>query len=172
VKRTATLVPPLAAAYVCCLYLCFSVTFAQADTATRSKILLSVAPLPAVATPSTGAPTVAWSTGNGSPGVVTVDSGGSTEAFFAWGTEGSSSAPWLSAKRRYVFRLYSIAPRRQLLARLRLSKTASLEVVGTPQSPAMTSSIENRLLQLLPFGFVAGLVSLFLMYVREVRNNA
>ena len=115
---------------------------------------------------------MSWSTGNGSPGIVTVDSGGSKEAFFAWATEGSSSAPWLSANQAYVFRLYSVAPRRRLLARLRVDKTTSLEIVGLPQAPTMTSLVENRLLQLLPFGFAAALALLATMYVRELRNDA
>lgn len=171
VSRKTTL--SLYAAICCCcmcMYIAPDTCLAQPDT--HLGILLSVTPLPTAANPSTGTPQVTWSTGNGSPGIVTVNSGGPKETFFAWGTEGSSSAPWLSANQAYVFRLYSIAPRRRLLARLRVDKTASLEVVGLPQAPAMTSPVENRLLQLLPFGFTAVLALLATMYIREVRNDA
>lgn len=109
-----------------------------------------------------------WSTGNGSPGIVTVGS----EALVAWGTEGSSATSRLLANHVYLFRLYSLAPRRQLLAQLRVDKTASLEIVSLPQAPAMTSPVENRLLQLLPFGFVVVLLFLMIMYIREIRNDA
>jgi hypothetical protein len=92
--------------------------------------------------------------------------------FFAWGAEGAALAPWLSAGRAYVFRLYSIAPTRRLLARLQVNKTASLEVVALPRAPRATSPVENRLLELLSFGFIAFLALLAAMYVREVQHGA
>lgn len=170
-KRIATLVPCLATAYVCCLCLCPGFALAQPDAASRTGILLSVAPLPTAATPSIGPPQVTWSTGDGSPGIVTVKSSGLGERFFAYSPEGSAPAPWLSFYHTYIFQLYSIAPKRRLLARLRVDRTASLEVVGRPQAPNMTSPAEDRLLQLLPFTYAVLLTVLAAMYIREARRG-
>jgi hypothetical protein len=154
-----------------CVCLSPSASLAQPMTKTQAKIILSVAPIPTIAKPSKEAPQLAWSTGNGSPGIVTVSSNGPKETFFAWGPEGSASAPWLSSNHTYVFRLYSIAPKRRLLARLRVRNTAYLEVLGSSQAPTMTSPVENRLLQLLPFVFATLITVLAVMYVREVRSG-
>jgi hypothetical protein len=156
---------------ICCYCMCIAPNTCLAQPAAHSEIQLSVTPLPTAANPSTGTPQVTWSTGNGSPGIVTVSSSGLKETFFAWSPEGSAAAPWLSADHAYVFRLYSIAPKRRLLARLQVDKTAFFESVAQSQAPNMTSAAENRLLQLLPFGFAALLVLLTTMYIREVRNG-
>ena len=71
----------------------------------RTRVLLAVAPVPTATNAHTQTPQVTWATGNGSPGIVTVSTSGLKEAFFAWGTEGSALAPWLSPAHIYVFRL-------------------------------------------------------------------
>jgi predicted RNA-binding protein (virulence factor B family) len=114
---------------------------------------------------------VTWSTGNGSPGIVTVASKGLKETLFASVSEGSEAAPWISVGQTYVFRLYSIVSGRRLLARLRVNRVAALEVLAPPQSPQITSSVVDRLLQLFSFGSVALLALLTAMYVRETRRN-
>lgn len=113
-----------------------------------------------------------WSTGNGSPGIVTVSAAGGKETFFAWGSEASAPAPWLSVGQVYIFRLYSIAYGRQLLARLRVDQTTALQTVALPRAPRLTSPFENRLLQLLSFGSIAFLLWLAAMHMREVRRSA
>lgn len=138
----------------------------------RTKVLLSVAPIPTAANPPQQTPQVTWSTGNGTPATVTVSSNRLKETFFAWGAEGAALAPWLTAGGAYVFRLYSIAPAHRLLARLHVNKTASLEVVSLPQAPRATSPAENLLLELLSFGLIAFLALLSAMYVLEVRRDA
>jgi hypothetical protein len=151
--------------------MCTGFAPAQPDTPNPTNIVLSVSSLPTATTPVMGPPVVTWSTGDGSPGIVTVKSGGLAEKFFAYSPEGSAPAPWLSIHRTYVFQLYSIAPKRRLLARLHVNRTASLEVVSRPQAPSMTSPVENRFLQLLPFAFSALILVLAVMYIREVRND-
>jgi hypothetical protein len=146
-----------------------SATLAQPDATARPQ--LSVGSLPTTANPPPQAPQVTWSTGNGSPGIVTVSSNGLKETFFAWGPEGSASAPWLSAGHAFVFRLYSTAPTRRLLARLQVDKMAPAEIVAMAQAPRATSTSENRLLELLSFGLIFFLALLAAMYVREVRKD-
>ncbi len=144
---------------------------AEAKPGIGTGVVLSVAPIPTVTDPSPGTPQVTWSTGNGSPGDVTVTANGAKETPFAYGTEGTSPAPWLSAGNAYVFRLYSIAPKRRLLARLRIDQTAGLEVVGRPLPPPITSHVVDRILQLLSFGWVALAALLASMYVIEVSRD-
>lgn len=156
--------------YTCCL--CPGVALAQSNAGTHTNLLLSVSPIPKAGSPSLGTPEVTWSTGNGSPGIVTVSLDGGKEMFFAWGNEASALAPWISANHTYVFRLYSIAYGRRLLARLRVDQTASLQVVAQAPAPRSTSPIENRLLQILSFASIAFLFCLALMHVREARNLA
>jgi hypothetical protein len=105
---------------------------------------------------------------------VTVSTGlENKETVFVFGPEGSASAPWLSLGSAYVFRIYSLAPKRRLLARLRVDhQTSSLEVVSLSQAPNVTSPAENRMLQLIPFGAALFFALLTATYVREVRHSA
>jgi hypothetical protein len=148
-----------------------SASLAQSAVNVPTPPQLSVAPIPTTTDPSPGTPQVTWSTGNGSPGNITVTVKGAKETPFAYGTEGTSPAPWLSAGNAYVFRLYSIAPKRRLLARLRIDQTAGLEVVGRPLPPPITSHVVDRILQLLSFGWVALAALLASMYVIEVSRD-
>lgn len=169
VRQVSALLPCFLAICICTICTCPCISLAQPGA--HHGVLLAVAPIPTATNPSPRTPQVTWSTGNGTPGTVTVSSNGLKEAFFAWGTEGTALAPWLSAGRSYVFRLYSIAPTRRLLARLQVNKTTSLEVLALPQAPRTTSPVENRLLELLSYGFIAVLALLAAMYVREVRHG-
>jgi len=160
----------------CCISLCLCVVTgiasAEPKTGTDTEVVLSVAPLPTAADPAPGTPQVTWSTGDGSPGEVTVSSAGSKEALFASGADGSAPAPWISVGRSYVFRLYSIISGHRLLARLKVGQEeAAAELVAVPQKPRSTSPVVNRLLQLLAFGSLVVLALLAAMHVREVRHG-
>lgn len=153
-----------------CICTCTDTALAEL-VGTAPAPALSVSSIPSAAKPSVGMPQVTWSTGNGSPGNVTVTTNGTKETLFAYGTEGTSPAPWLSAGNTYVLRLYSIAPRRRLLARLRIDKTATLAVVGQPVAPPMTSPALDRVLQLISFGWIAVAALLASMYVMKVSRD-
>jgi hypothetical protein len=145
-----------------------------AESASASTgVVLSVSPTPtSAAKPSAGTPLVTWSTGNGSPGTVTVTADGTKEAVFAYGTEGTTPAPWLAANSVYVLRLYSLAPTRRLLARIQIDHTAATsEIVGRPLTPPITPSAVDRVLQLLSFAWVALAALLVSMYVIEARRG-
>jgi hypothetical protein len=135
------------------------------------RVILSVAPIPTLAHPDPGTPQVAWSTGDGSPGLVTVTPEGGTETLFAASSEGSSVAPWISAGRFYIFRLYSTVSGRRLLARFDVGHAAAAEIIAVPPRPRLTSPVVNRLLQMLSFTVLAVLMLLTVMYVREVRRG-
>lgn len=143
----------------------------MADATARAAVVLSVSPLPMAAERSGQTPEVTWSTGNGSPGNVTASVDGAHETLFAYGTEGTSPAPWLSARGTTVLRLFSIAPKRRLLARLTIDHKAALEVVGEPAAPKATSGAIDRLLQILAFGWPAVAAALVAMYVVELRHG-
>jgi hypothetical protein len=96
---------------------------------------------------------------------------GATETVLAFGSEGSNQAPSLSGNQAYVLRLYSIAPKRRLLARLRVDQTVALEVVGLPLPPKETSAAVDRIMQLLAFGWVVLGGLLVSMFVREIRRG-
>jgi len=83
--------------------------------APTSHVLLTVAPIPTRSMPHPGTPLVRWSTGNGSPGRVTVEEGDGPERLFAIAAAGSAGAPWIQPDSSYVFRLYSIGARTRLL---------------------------------------------------------
>jgi hypothetical protein len=80
---------------------------AMASSGAGSGVVLSVAPVPTAAHPKAGTPTITWSTGNGSPGELTVMPAEAREILVAANAEGSVAAPWLVAGEVYVFRLYS-----------------------------------------------------------------
>ena len=125
----------------CCISLCLCVgtgiASAKPKTGTGAGVVLSVAPIPSVAKPSPGTSQVTWSTGNGSPRGMSrlLPTVGRKHCFRIRGPKGPFQTPWLSAGNAYVLRLYSIAPRRRLLARLRIDKTATLTVVGRTARP-------------------------------------
>jgi hypothetical protein len=145
-------------------------SLAQTTAAAASaRPQLSVAPTPTVAHPSPGTPQVRWSTGDGSPGDVTVSSNRMKETLFGYGAEGSSAAPWISAGQVYVLKLYSIGLGRRLLARLTVGRGEPLDVVAFAPVPQPTSAAVNRLLQLLSFGWIAMLAVLGSLYARDLR---
>lgn len=154
-----------------CTCACANAALAELSVGADSEPVLSVSPIPNTAKPSIGTPQVTWSTGNGSPGNVTVTINGTKETLFAYGVEGTSPAPWLSTGNTYILRLYSIAPRRRLLARLRIDKTATFTVVGQPVAPPVTSPALDRVLQLISFGWIAVVALLASMYVMKVRHD-
>jgi hypothetical protein len=113
---------------------------------------------------------VSWSTGNGSPGEVTVSVNGGKEVLYSASAEGSSTAPWIAVEQAYVFRLYSQGVQRRLLAELKVGQHTAI-VVSLPPSPPVTSPLINRLLQLSSFGAVLLLGVLSAMYVREAQRG-
>jgi hypothetical protein len=161
----------LASVVICAALLC-AIAPAQAAIAARGGVVLSVAPIPTAAHPKPGTPQVNWSTGDGSPGEVTVTPAESKEALFGTGADGSAPAPWISVGRSYVFRLYSIASGRRLLARLTVGRQQSpTEVVAVPPRPKITPSAVNRLLQILAIGSMFILAVFALMHLRELRRD-
>jgi hypothetical protein len=144
---------------------------AMASSAASSEVVLSVAPVPTAAHPKAGTPMVTWSTGNGSPGELTVMPAEAREILVAANAEGSVAAPWLVAGEVYVLRLYSTGSGRKLLARLTVGRQAAAEVIAPPQRPRITSSVVDRLLQILAYASVLALAVLAVLHVREVRRD-
>jgi hypothetical protein len=114
---------------------------------------------------------VTWSTGNGSPGLVTVSTPSTGEIPFASGPDGTSAAPWIAVGQTYLFRLYSTASGRQLLARLQVGHAAAVQVVALPPNPRITSAVVNRVLQALSFAMLPLLLALAALHVRAVRRD-
>jgi hypothetical protein len=156
--------------YVCLCVLTGS-ALAEPHIAVNAGIVLSVTPIPNQTKPSLETPQVTWSTGNGSPGNVTITSDSPKEMVIAYGSEGTNQEPWLASVKTYVLRLYSIAPRRKLLARLRVGRETKLEVVGRPLAPKETSPAIDRILQLVSIGWIAVGVLLASMFVIETRRG-
>jgi hypothetical protein len=130
---------------------------------------LAVSPVPTQKEPSPGTPRVTWSTG-GPPGQVTVVNA-SGEIVFGAGAEGNQEAPWIAAGQQYEFRLYATAPERTLLAKLKIGETAQTQVVAPTTTPRDTPAVVNRLLQVLPFLAVLGLLWLAFAWARERRQS-
>ena len=147
------------------------VSSAQSSAPNPSRVELSVAPIPTAAHPSPGTPQVSWSTGDGSPGQVTVTPEGAKEVLFTSAPEGIASAPWIAPGRTYVFKLYSTISGRILLAQLKVGQAPALTVLAVPPSPRRTSALIDRLLQLFAFGSVVLLALLTTMHIREVRSD-
>jgi hypothetical protein len=141
---------------------------AESSSAEAISVLLSVAPVPTSSNPAPGTPLLTWSTGNRSPGEVTVSFNGGKELLVASGSEGSQIAPWISSKQAsgYVFRLYARGTERRLLARLRVGRPAAT-IVSLPRSPPFTSPLFNRLLQVSSIGGVILVMTLAVLYIRE-----
>jgi hypothetical protein len=136
-----------------------------------SHVLLAVAPIPTRSMPHPGTPLVSWSTGNGSPGRVTVTEGDSPERLFAIASAGTAGAPWIQADRSYVFRLYSIGGRLRLLATFHVrGRSSSSEIVAVPPTARGTPAEMNRVLQLAPFVVAAWLCVLLALHVRTKRD--
>ncbi len=148
-----------------------AVSASSAAATARSGVLLNVAPVPTAAHPHPGTPMITWSTGNGSPGELTVAPAESKELLVAASAEGSVAAPWIAAGDVYVFRLYSTGSGRKLLARLTVGRQAAAEVLAPPQKPRITSQLIDRLLQILAFASVLTLALLAVMHVREARRD-
>jgi hypothetical protein len=144
---------------------------AAAITRGGSGVVLTVAPVPTAAQPTPGTPQLTWSTGDGSPGEVTVAPAESREVLVASGGDGSVAVPWVSRGTVYTFRLYSTVGGRRLLARLLVGHQAAAEVIAIPRKPRITSPPVNRLLQLLGFASILTLALLAILHVREVERR-
>jgi hypothetical protein len=159
-----------------CVALCFVAACAASlihcsESAAAGGVTLPVSPVPTAAHPKTATPQVQWSTGDGSPGEVTVTPEGSKEILLALGGEGIAPAAWIEPGHVYVFRLYSTVAGRRLIARLSVGRQAAAEVVALPQKPRITSSFVDRVLQVLAFASLLGLALLALAHAREVRRG-
>lgn len=73
-----------------------------------------------------GTTTIAWSTGNGRPGWVSVLATGGAESLFAKGGQGKQEAPWIEAGVSYRFRLYGDEARTRELAEVSVAQEAPL----------------------------------------------
>lgn len=156
-------------ALAACLLLCRAPSAAHAAGA---GVALTVSPVPTVAHPQTATPQVRWSTGDGSPGDVTVAPESGKEILVAAGSEGTVPAPWIAAGHLYVFRLYSTVAGQRLLARLNVGRqAATAEVVALPRKPDITSGFVDRVLQVLAFASMLGLALLTVIHVREARRD-
>src|SRR5438552_18297707 len=116
-----------------CLFagLCLSIGLNTASAAgTHARPTLTVEPIPTATSRAPGTPQVTWSTGNGSPGLVTVSAGGAKEIVFSSGSEGTAPAPWISIGQSYVFRLYSDISGRRLLALIKVGHSTSTEIIA------------------------------------------
>lgn len=138
----------------------------------RGGVVLSVAPVPSAVHPKVATPQVTWSTGDGSPGEVTVTPAETKETLFGTGADGSAPAPWITVGHSYVFRLYSIVSGRRLLARLTVGRQQSpAEVVALPRKPKITPPAVNRLLQILAIGSILLLAAFAVAHARELRRD-
>lgn len=170
---TVRCAPAIAASVFVACVLCLVARADVSPAQSGAKVQLTVAPIPTAEDPSPGTPRVTWSTGNGSPGRVTVASAGGGDTEFAWGDSGSAEAPWIKSGRAYEFRLYATAFGRRLLARLKVGSDGAprTDVLALPPRPRDTPEVVDRLLQVLPF---AGLVALGLLatsWLREARRD-
>jgi hypothetical protein len=158
---------------VCLLLFCAAYCGSLAAPAAGSigHVVLSVNPIPTTTNPAPGTPQVRWSTGNGSPGLVTVDPDETKEVIFSSGSEGSAPASWIAPGQSYVFRLYSLISGRRLLARLKVGQGITAKIVALPPSPKITSAPIDRLLQVLSFAIVAILVILTAIHLRALRHS-
>jgi hypothetical protein len=169
--------PRIAARVVAVCVLCFGAcpypSSAQSDSEKAAAVRLTVAPIPTAEDPSPGTPRVTWSTGDGSPGLVTVVSAGGGDAVFASGPSGSAEAPWITAGRAYEFRLYGTATGRRLLARAKVGSDAGAqtEVLALPKRPRDTPEVVDRLLQVLPFVGLVAFGVLATSWLREARRD-
>ena len=130
-----------------------------------------MAPVPTLIHRNTTTPEVTWSTGNGSPGLVTVETPGAPAQLFAEAPSGTEGAPWITVGQAYVFRLYSIVSGRRLLARLTVGHKVATQIVALPANPRITSPAVNRVLQLLSFVVLAIMALLSVAYVRDLRHD-
>lgn len=68
---------------------------------------LTASPNPVPAGTGSGTTTISWGSGDGSECQVYVSEDGGPEKLFAQAPSGSVAAPWIQARRTYVFRLYA-----------------------------------------------------------------
>jgi FkbM family methyltransferase len=87
--------------------------------------LLTATPNPVPAGSDAGVTTVRWDTRDGSDGEITLAAYGSPERVWARGSSGTQQANWINAWGVYVFRLYRVGHRRQLLDSIRVSRKKS-----------------------------------------------
>jgi len=91
-------------------------------------------PLP----PDRDSTTISWKTGDGSWGDVYLAVDAATEVMFAGGPEGTQQSPTMLPDHTYIFRLYTVAEPRTLLAEARVSRetTAPSLTADPPALPA------------------------------------
>jgi hypothetical protein len=171
VTRLPAIGPWSALAFSLSCWLGASPSMAAARASGEGSVALSISPVPTLAHPTTATPQVAWSTGNGSPGLVTVTAAQGRETLFTTGPDGTASAPWIVPGREYVFRLYSTVGGRHLLAAVKVGRTVISTVLAPPSKPTLTPAAVNRLLQLLPFFALVLVAVLTARYALELRRD-
>jgi hypothetical protein len=116
-----------------------------------------------------GPPQVTWSTGDGSPGLVTLAVAGGAQTTLARAAAGSRPLPGIPAGAAYVVRLYSLRPARRLLATATAGGGPARPGGDQPaqRHPPRAPALERRLLQLLPFAGALGLAALALACLRR-----
>jgi hypothetical protein len=154
-----------------CLCLVTGDALAAQNIAGDTGVVLFVTPTPKQTQSPPTTPELTWSTGNGSPGIVTLMSAGFKEFVIGFGSEEANPVPLLAGVKAYELRLYSTAPKRKLLARLRADRGATVEIVGRPLAPRQTSPVVDRILQLTAFGWIAVGVLLASLFVIEIRRG-
>lgn len=106
---------------------------------------LSASPNPVPISSGVGPTTLAWNTGDGTPGQLWVSVDGGAEALFGQGASGSAAAPWIIPGSAYVFRLYQGSARSSVLAQITVAGLASTAATLTaspnpvPGGPAGTT---------------------------------
>lgn len=122
-----------------------------------------------VPTTAGGPPRVTWSTGDGSPGLVTLAVAGRAETTLARAAAGSRPVAGIPAGAAYVLRLYSLRPARRLLVTATAGGVPARPGGDQPAQahPPRASALERRLLQLLPFAGALGLAGLALASMRR-----
>lgn len=90
-------------------------------------------PVPYVAPPAMGTTTIAWSTGDGARGVISVQVSDGEEQLFADAAEGEKVAAWICPGTDYYFRLYSRTQKRD-----RPLRTLTLRMEELPGADSST----------------------------------
>jgi hypothetical protein len=119
-------------------------------------------------------PTVVWTTGNGAPGEVLVMTSDGVRRLFAAGPSGSQAAPFVQAGVPFTFQLFQTAPKRQLVATVKLGpgKAVLQDIKPALATPAATGGLANALLLILPFVALIGIAWLAVAVVLEARRGA
>ncbi len=85
-------------------------------------VTLTASPNPVPAGDGAGTTTVKWNGGAKGAAAIYVSIDGGEEKLFAEGVEGASEAPWIQQGMTYEFRLYASPERKELLARVSVTR--------------------------------------------------